>query len=60
MGFPFHSTGRVKHAKECWNESHAINGSTPAAKTKEKPAGVNRRAFLRNTLAVAGPRLTEA
>ncbi len=60
MGFPFHSTGCVKRAKECRNESHAIKGSTPATKTKEKPAGVNRRALLRNTLAVAGPRLTEA
>ena len=44
MGFPFHSSGCVKHAKECWNESRTINGSAPAAKTKEKPTtGVNRR-----------------
>ena len=41
MGFSSHST-----AKECWNESRTINGSTPAAKTKEKPAEVNRRAAL--------------
>jgi hypothetical protein len=60
MGFPLNSTGCVKRPKECWNQSHTINGSTPAAKTKEKPAGLNRRAFLRNTLAVAGPRLPEA
>jgi hypothetical protein len=33
MGFPFHSTAGVKRAKECWNESHTINGSAPAAKT---------------------------
>jgi hypothetical protein len=43
MGFSFHATGCVKRAKESWNESHAINGSVPTAKTKEKPAGVNRR-----------------
>jgi hypothetical protein len=42
MGFSFRSTGCVKRAKECWNESRTINGSTPAAKTKEKPAEVNR------------------
>jgi hypothetical protein len=24
MGFSFHSTGCVKHAEECWNESDAI------------------------------------
>ena len=40
MGFSFRSTGRVQRAKECWNESRAINGSTPAAKTKEKLAEV--------------------
>jgi hypothetical protein len=43
MGFSFHATGCVKRAKESWNESHTINGSVPTAKTKEKPAGVNRR-----------------
>jgi hypothetical protein len=42
MGFSFHAAGRVKRAKESWNESHTINGSAPAAKTKEKPAGVNQ------------------
>ena len=42
MGFPFHSTGCVKRAKECWNESHIINGSAPAAKTKKKPASVSQ------------------
>jgi hypothetical protein len=41
MGIPVHSTGRVKHAKECWSESRTINGSTAAAKTKEKSAEVN-------------------
>jgi len=46
MGFSFHSTGCVKPAKECRDESHIINGSAPAAKTKEKPAEVNRRAAL--------------
>ena len=40
MGFSFHSTGCVKRAKECWNESHTIHGSTPA-KTKENPTEVN-------------------
>jgi hypothetical protein len=45
MGFSFHSTGRVKRAKECWNESHTINGSPRPAKTKEELAGVNRRAL---------------
>jgi hypothetical protein len=34
-----HSTG-VKPAKECRDESHTINGSTPAV-TKENPAEVN-------------------
>jgi hypothetical protein len=42
MGFSFYSTGGDKRPKECWNESHTINGSAPAAITKEKPAGVNR------------------
>jgi hypothetical protein len=46
MGFSFHSTGCVKRAKECWNESPTINSSTPAAKTKEKPAEVNRPLHL--------------
>jgi hypothetical protein len=35
----FHSTGCVKRAKECWNESHTTNGSPRPAKTKAKPAG---------------------
>jgi hypothetical protein len=43
MGFSFHSADCVKRAKECWNESHTINGSARAAKTKEKPAGLRRR-----------------
>jgi hypothetical protein len=43
MGFPFRSTGCVQRAKERWNESHTINGSAAAAKTKEKRGGVNRR-----------------
>jgi hypothetical protein len=42
MGFSFHSTGCVKRAKDCWNESRAVDGSTPAAKTKEKLAEVKR------------------
>jgi hypothetical protein len=53
MGFSFHSTGCVERPKECWNESHNINGAVHAAKgmytvhtLKEKPAGVNRRARL--------------
>jgi hypothetical protein len=46
MGFSFHSAGSIKPAKECWNESHTINWSARAAKTKEKPAGVNRRALI--------------
>jgi hypothetical protein len=41
MGFSFYSTGGGKRAKECWNESHAIKVSAPAAKTKKKPAGVS-------------------
>jgi hypothetical protein len=42
MGFSFRSTGGVKRAKECWNESHAINGSAPAAtrKTRRREPGV--------------------
>jgi hypothetical protein len=43
MGFSLHSSGCVKRAKECWNESRTLNGSPRAAETKEKPAGVNRR-----------------
>jgi hypothetical protein len=42
MGFSFHATGCVKRDKESWNESHTIIGSTPAAKTKKKPAGVSQ------------------
>ena len=45
MGFSFYSTGGGKRPKECWNESHTVNGSAPAAITKEKPAGVNRWAL---------------
>jgi hypothetical protein len=40
MGFSFHS--RVKRSKECRNESHVINGSPRAAKTKEKLAKVKQ------------------
>jgi hypothetical protein len=29
MGFSFYSTGGGKRPKECWNESHTINGSVP-------------------------------
>jgi hypothetical protein len=43
MGFSFHSIGCVKRAKECWNETHTICAPPCGAKTKEKPAGVNRR-----------------
>jgi hypothetical protein len=42
MGFSFHSSGCVKRAKECRNDSHAINASPRAAKTKEKPAKVKQ------------------
>jgi hypothetical protein len=57
MGFSFYSTGCVKHPKECWNESHTIIGSAPAAKTKEKPAGLRRRVFGRCSRGMRGPRL---
>ena len=45
MGFSFHATGRVKRTEECWIQSQTINNGVPraAAKTKEKPAGGNRR-----------------
>ena len=40
MGFSVHSTGCVTRAKECWNESHTINGSPRReSKTKENPPG---------------------
>jgi hypothetical protein len=39
MGRSIHSIGCVKRAKECWNESHTVNVSACAAKTKENPAG---------------------
>jgi hypothetical protein len=42
MGFSFHTPGCVKRSKECRNESHAINGSPGAAKTKENPAKVKQ------------------
>ena len=42
MGFSFHSPGCVKRAKKRRNESHAINGSPRAAKTKEKSAKVKQ------------------
>ncbi len=51
MGLSFHSTGCVKGAKECWNESHTLSGSARAAKIKEKPAGL-RRQVLVNSFAV--------
>ena len=38
MGFSSHSTGCVKPAKECRDESRTINGSAPAAKIKNPPA----------------------
>ena len=50
MGFSFRA-GCVERPKECWDESHNINGAAPAKGTytvrtlKEKPAGVNRRAL---------------
>ena len=43
MGFSFYSTGCVKRPKECWNENHTICALPCGPKTKEKPAGVNRR-----------------
>jgi hypothetical protein len=46
MGVSFHSTGCVKRAEECWNENCDINDGRRAAKTKEKPAGLNRRLSL--------------
>ena len=46
MGLSFHSTGCVKGAKECWNESHTLNGSARAAKIKEKPAGLRRQVLV--------------
>jgi len=49
MGIPVHSTGRVKHAKECWSESRTINGSTAAAKTKEKSAERHQPALRTST-----------
>jgi hypothetical protein len=42
MGFSVSFTGCVKRSKECWNETHTINASAPAAKTKKKPAGVSQ------------------
>jgi len=42
MGFSVHSPGCDRRAKKCWNESHAINRSPRAAKTKEKPAKVKQ------------------
>jgi hypothetical protein len=49
MGFSFPAAGRVKRVKACSTESHTINAykpQHPAARTKEKPAGVNRRVHL--------------
>ncbi len=42
MGFSVSFTGCVKRSKECWNETHIVNASAPAAKTKRKPAGVSQ------------------
>jgi hypothetical protein len=50
MGFSFPGAGRVKRAKACSTENHTVNAyKSPhaAAKTKEKPAGVNRPHRLR-------------
>jgi len=41
MGFSVSFTGCVKRSKECWNETHTISASAPAAKTKKKPASVS-------------------
>ncbi len=49
MGFSFRYTGCVKHAKECWNESHIINGSPRPSKTKEKRGGVNGATAMART-----------
>jgi hypothetical protein len=48
MGFSFHATGRVKRTEECRSQNRTINDRSPrpAAKTKEKPAGMNRRVSL--------------
>jgi hypothetical protein len=45
MGLSFHASGRVKRKEECRSPSRTINDRSPrpAAKTKEKPAGMNRR-----------------
>jgi hypothetical protein len=51
MGFSFQASGRVKRTEECWNESsRTINNRSPraAAKTKEKPAGVNLQPAVAN------------
>ena len=42
MGFSVSFTGCGKRSKECWNETHTISASAPAAKTKKKPAGVSQ------------------
>jgi hypothetical protein len=41
--------GCVDRDKDCWNESHTINGSTCTENTKDKPAGVNRQTNLGRT-----------
>ncbi len=37
MGFPFHSSGRVKRAKECWNESRTIQRLGARSKDQKNP-----------------------
>jgi hypothetical protein len=47
MGCSFRSSGYIKRTEECCKESRTINASgSPrrAAKTKDNPAGLNRRA----------------
>jgi hypothetical protein len=58
MGFPFRAAGYAKRAKECWNESHTINGSAPAAKTKENLAEVNLPLHLSSSGGTPAPSAT--
>jgi len=44
MDFSFHSTGCVKQAEECWNQTTRSTGRRTARQgPKKNPPGVNRR-----------------
>jgi hypothetical protein len=49
MGFSLRAVGSIGYSEECRGQSHAVainRSPISTAKTKEKPAGLNRRAIV--------------